>query len=97
MAFGQGLERIDHLAVQPAKIAGIGMHFDRVTCIHQPVKQLSAHALGTALTGPVGNHAIDHVVAMLPELTHLRQHLQRMLKIGINQQHHVAARMVNTC
>ena len=64
---------------------------------HDAVEQAGAHALGAMLCRTIDDHAIDHVVAAQPQLVHLRQQLQGVLKVGIDQQHGIATRMVNAC
>ena len=96
VALRQRLQGIHHFAVQPAEIARVGWHLDMAAGVQQTVKQPGTHALGAAFCCAVGNGTVHHVVARQPQRVHFRHQGQRVLKIGINQQHRIAARIVNT-
>ncbi len=95
VALGQGFEGIGHFAIEPAVVPGVGRHFHAVTGIHDAVEQMGAHPLGPAFGPTIGNHAVHHVVAALPQIVHFGQQVQRVLKVAINQHHGIAPGVVD--
>jgi hypothetical protein len=70
------------------------VNLDRGAELHQRVEQPRADALDGRFAPAIAAHRVHHVRALAPRLKHLRQQLDRVLQIGIEREHDVAARAV---
>ncbi len=95
IALGQGAQRADHAAIEQAKITGALGNLHARAGRHQPVETAHADALDDAFIAAIAPHRVHHVVAGPPAPHHLRHARQRMLKIGVDQQHGVADGGIN--
>ena len=90
IAFGHGVQLIDHPARHQPEIAGVGGNGNVDQPVEQAIEAGGTGALKQAFTAPLDALAIDHVMALRQREQHLREQFRRVLQIGINHQHQLA-------
>ena len=85
------VHHIDHLAVHQAEIAGIHRDFDIGDAEDQAVKQRSGESLEPGFAFALGAHRINHLITLPPFRDHLQDDLRRVLQIGVDDHHRLAA------
>ena len=94
MVLAQLLHRIDHAAAHQAEVADIGWQRHFAEIVHDAVERRGGGLLQPAIAGAQAALRIDHVVAGAPGSDETRDHLGRVLQVGVDHDHRVALGMV---
>ena len=91
---GQGPQRFDHASVEQTEIAGSFRQLGFAEAGEELVEGLGEIALQRALALAVGALAVDVEEALAPFRQEGRDHLRRVLQVGIHDHHGLAIGMV---
>ena len=97
VALRHAREHVDHHAVEQAEVAGLPRERHLGHPVDESVIDLAREQLEPGLPRSVHPHAVDDLEALLPFLDHLRDHLGRILEVGVDDHHEVAARVIDSC
>ena len=96
MLLAQLQQRVHHAPAHEAEIPHIRRHRNVADILHQAIEGTGRLALHPGVRMARSALAIDHVVAILPRRHHARNHLGRILKVGVDHDHSGADCMVKS-
>ncbi len=79
------------------EISHIEWDLDLGERVEHAVESRGRHQLERPLAVPAIADAVDHVIALPPFLDHLRDHFRRILKVRIDHDDAIPARVIHAC
>ena len=89
-AFGQRVHHVHHASIEQAEVPSVAGQLGLTEAMEDPVEERVLRATQQALLA-VGAHAVDDSGSGFPGLEEARQQLGRVLEIGVQDPHGVAA------